>query len=90
MPSCKHNVHFGCPEPPAKPTGMVVTGGGAAGTATVEGAAAAIALIYLHRGMANRAAGDKASAAGASWAPDTCPIPTVLPTEAEAAPMVAW
>ena len=55
-----------------------------------EGAAAAIELIYLHCGMANRAAGDKAAAAGGSWAPDTCPVPTVLPTGMEAAPTVAW
>ena len=90
MPSHEHNTHFERPEPPAKPTGMVVTGGGAAGAAMAEGAAAAIALIYLHRGVANRAAGDKAAAAGGSWAPYTCPVPTVLPMEAEAAPTVAW
>ena len=90
MPSREHNVHFGRPEPSARSTGMEVTGGGAAGAATVEGATAAIALIYLHRGMANRAAGDKAAAAGGSWAPGTCPVPTVLPTGVEAAPMVAW
>ena len=69
---------------------MVVTGGGAAGATAVEGAAAAIALIYLRRGVANRAAGDKAAAAGGSWAPDTCPVPTVLLTDAGAAPTVAW
>ena len=90
MPSRKHNVHFGRPEPPAKPTGMVVTGGGAVGAATAEGTAAAIALIYLRCGVANRAAGDKAAAAGGSGAPYTCPVPTVLPMEAEAAPTVAW
>ena len=90
MPSRKYNVHFGHPEPPAKPTGMIVTGGGTAGAATAEGAAAAIVLIYLRRGMANRAAGDKAAAAGGSWAPYTSLVPTVLPTEAEAAPTVAW
>ena len=90
MPSREHNVHFGRPEPSARPTGMVVTGGGAAGAATAEGASAAITLIYLRRGVASRAAGDKAAAAGGSWAPDTCPVPTGLPTEAEAAPTVAW
>ena len=40
--------------------------------------------------MANRAAGDKAAVAGGSWALDTCPIPTVLPTDVGAAPTVAW
>ena len=55
-----------------------------------EGAAAAIALIYLRRGVANKAPGDKAAAAGRCWAPYTCPVPTVLPMEAEAAPTVAW
>ena len=90
MPSREHNKHFGRPEPSARPTGMVVTGGGAAGAATVEGAAAAIALIYLRCSVANRAAGDKAAAAGGSWDSGTCPVPTVLPTDVGAAPTVAW
>ena len=91
MPSHEHNVHLGCPEPSVRPTGMVVTGGGAAGAAMAEGAAAAIALICLRRSVANRAAGDKAAAAaGGSWAPDTYPVPTVLPRGVEAAPTVAW
>ena len=90
MPSREHSIHFGRPEPSARPTGMVVTGNGAAGATAAEGVAAAIALIYLRHGMANRAAGDKAAAAGGSWTPDTCPVPTVLPTGMEAAPTVAW
>ena len=67
-----------------------MTGGSAAGATTAEGAAAAIVLTYLHFGVANRATGDKAEASGGSWAPDTCPVPTVLPTGMEAAPTVAW
>ena len=90
MPSRKHNVHFGHRKPSARPTGMVVTGGGAAGAATAVGTAAPIALIYSRHGMANRATGDKTAAAGGRWAPDTCPVPTVLPTDVGAASMVAW